>query len=100
LAARSAYELSKLPTESIQRELAEEATAGELPYAQTAAAVKQRKGKPAAQKRGFKQTFFADNGIRITATTQKKITYHDVEQAMHQALDEVRHYISQGRTVL
>ncbi len=99
LAARSAYELSKLPNESTQRELAQEATAGAFPYAKTAAAVAQRKGKPAAKKRGFKQTFFADNGIRITATTPKKITYHDVEQAMHQALDEIRHYIAQGRTV-
>jgi ParB family chromosome partitioning protein len=100
LAARSAYELSKLPNESPQRELAQEASHGRLTHAQAALAVKKRKGKSAPRKRGFQQTFFADNGIKVTTAAPKKVTYNDVELALSQALEEVRHYIDQGRTIL
>ena len=96
LAARSAYELSKLPNESAQRNLATQAASGKLTHKQAVAAVKQQKGK-ATMKRGFKQTFFADNGFRVTVSASSKTTYDDVELALSQALDEVRHYISQGR---
>jgi ParB family chromosome partitioning protein len=100
LAARSAYELSRLPNESTQRQLADKATSGKLTHAQAKTAVKQLKGKASSKKRGFKQTFFADNGVRITASAPSKITYDAVEIALDQALEEVRHYIAQGRTVL
>jgi ParB family chromosome partitioning protein len=98
LAARSAYEVSKLPNDTAQRKLAEKTTAEKLTHAQTKAAVTQRKGKPQAKQRGFKQTFFADEGLKITVTASKKVTYDEVELALSQALDEVRHYIDQGRT--
>jgi ParB family chromosome partitioning protein len=97
LAARSAYELSKLPNESAQRTLATKAVSGKLTHKQAVAAVKQQNGK-ATTKRGFKQTFFADNGFRVTVSASSKATYDDVELALSQALDEVRHYLSQGRT--
>ena len=98
LAARSAYELSKLPNESTQRQLAEKAAERNFTHAKTKTAVKQLKGKAAPKKRGFKQSFFADNGIKVTAFAPKKVTYDDVELALTQALEEVRHYIEQGRS--
>ena len=97
LAARSAYELTKLPDENAQRELAQK---GKLTYQQAAAAVRQRKGKAAPRPRGFKQSFFADNGLRVMVAASSKCTYDDVELALSQALDEVRHYIAQGSTIL
>ncbi len=96
LAARSAYELSKLANESAQRNLAAQAASGKLTHKHAVAAVRQQKGKPPT-KRGFKQAFFADNGFRVTVSSSSKGTYDDVELALSQALDEVRHYISQGR---
>ena len=57
-------------------------------------------GKSAPKKRGFRQSFFADNGIKVTTAATKKVTYNDVELALSQALEEVRHYIDQGRTIL
>lgn len=100
LAPRSAYELSKLPDASVQRELAQKAVEGKLTHDQAAQAVKKRSRKAEAKKRGFKQSFFADGGIKITASAHKKVTYEEVEVALKQALDEVRHYIDQGRNTL
>ena len=100
LAARSAYELTKLPNESAQRELVDQAKDGRLSHAKAASAVKQRKGKLGVKTRGFKQSFFADNGIKIAASASRKVTYTDVEVALSQAIEEVRHYIEQDRKVL
>ncbi len=98
LAPRSAYELSKLPDASVQRELAQKAVDGKLTHAQATQAVKKRSRKAKRKERGFRQSFFADSGIRITASASKKVTYEEVEVALNQALDEVRHYIDQGRS--
>jgi ParB family chromosome partitioning protein len=98
LAARSAYEVSKIPDDTARRELATKTADEKLTHEQTKAAVIQRKGKPAPKQRGFKQTFFADGGLKVTVTSSKKVTYDEVELAIIQALEEVRHYINQGRT--
>lgn len=98
LAARSAYELSKLPREDAQASIVGQGTE-DLTHKKVTAAVKQRKGKP-KKTRGFKQTFFADDGIKVTVQSSKKITYNQVEIALKQAIDEVRHYLDQGRTTL
>ena len=100
LAARSAYEISKLPGDPVRRELAQTAAGGNLTHKQAAAVVRQRRGKPSQKPRTTKQAFFADDGWRVTVSANKKGTYHEMEIALSQALDEVRHYIAQGRTVL
>lgn len=98
LAARSAYEVSKLPNASSQRKLASKTADDKMTLAQTKAAVTQQKGKSSPKQRGFKQTFFSDNGFKIAVTAPRKVTYDEVELAIGQALDEVRHYIDQDRT--
>jgi hypothetical protein len=85
--------------ESAQRELADDATERRLTHAQAKSAVKQHKGKPAPKSRGFKQSFFAENGIKVTVSTSKKVKFNDVEMALAQAIEEVRHYIEQDRKV-
>ncbi len=94
LAARSAYELSKLP-EAAQEELTK--TPGKLTTQKTQAAVRQRRGKPAPPKRGFRQTFLGENGMKVLVTSNAKSSYHEVELALREALEEVEHYIEQGR---
>ena len=97
MAARSAYELSKLPNPTAQLKIAE--SSPKVTPNQAIAAVKQRTGKRAKPTRGFKQTFFADNGLKVTVTATAKPSYNDVEHAIKQALAEVEHYVEQGRTI-
>ncbi len=89
-----------MPDELAQRELANEATEQRLRHAQTKSTVKQRKVKSAPKSRGFKPSFFAENGIKVTVSAPKNVTYDEIEVAIGQAQDEVRHYINQSRTVL
>ena len=93
LPARSAYELSKLSDENQQRELVEQAVAGKLTHDQAARAVRQRRGKRCEDSRGIKLTFLSESGWKVTVAANKQGTYHDVEQALQEALDEVRHRI-------
>ncbi|MCZ6705287.1 MAG: hypothetical protein O6942_05245 [Bacteroidetes bacterium] len=79
--------------------MADEATEQRPTHAQAKSTVKQRKGKPAPKSRGFKPSFFAENGIKVTVSMSKKVTFNDVEVALAQAIEEVRHYIEQGRSV-
>ena len=94
ISPRSAYELSKLDDDDARRELARKAASGRLTHDQAAKAVRQRKGKRAAQPRSTKLTFQAENGWRITVSAGRRGTYHEIEQALSQALDEVRHRIA------
>ncbi len=100
VAARTAYEITKLPQGTARQGLAESAAHGKLSHKQAAAAVRQRQGKATPKSRNTKQVFFADDGWRVTVSANKKGTYHEMEIALSQALEEVRHYINQGRTIL
>ena len=86
----AAYELSKLENESMQRDLAGRAAAGSLTHKQAVGAVRQRKGKSTRKQPGIRQTFQAENGIKVTVSASRKGNYHEVEEALEQALDEVR----------
>ena len=94
--ARSAYEISKLPNADAQAALAEKAAAGELSHTQAANAVRQRQGKQKPSPRKTKQTFFAENGWKVTVTAPKKGTYFEIEEALSTALQEVRLRINSG----
>lgn len=93
LSARSAYEITKLKDDNAKRELAKQATEGKLTRDQAAKAVRQRKGKPAANARGIRRTFVAESGIKILVSSPKKGSYHDVRQALHEAIEEVDHLL-------
>jgi ParB family chromosome partitioning protein len=97
LAARSAYELSKIADPPSQQALAQTATAGKLTHQQAAAAVRQRRGKRKPKPRGIKQTFFAEGGWKVVVSANKKGSYHEIELALMQTLEEVRLYIANGR---
>jgi len=96
ISARSAYELSKLKGDRARRKLAQHACDRRLTHKQTAKAVRQRKGRPAPKSRATKQTFSTDQGWRVVVSAGTRGTYHDIEQALLWALDEVRHRIANG----
>lgn len=90
VAARSAYELSKLANPKKQAELAQEAAAGNLPPEKAARAVRQRLGKAKAPARSTSQTFISEGGWKVVVSAPRKGTYFEIEQALSQALEEVR----------
>jgi ParB family chromosome partitioning protein len=65
IAARTAYELSKLPDAAEQRALAEQAAAGGLTLAQADAVVKARKAGKAKAEPGGRREIKFDDGARI-----------------------------------
>jgi len=96
VSSRSAYELSRLDNTAARNDLAAKAVAGTLTAAETANAVRQRKGKPKPAPRGTRQTFVTQDGWKILISTAKKGNYHEIEQALLEALEEVRHRINCG----
>ena len=86
----SAYELTKLDNAEAQRTLADQAASGSLTKNQAAKAVKQRRGKSTSKSRGIRQTFQAENGLKITVSSNRSGTYHEIEEALIEALEEVR----------
>ncbi|QDV83788.1 ParB/RepB/Spo0J family partition protein [Planctomycetes bacterium TBK1r] len=90
----SAYEISKLNNTEQQTKLARRAASGELSHANTVNQIKQRRGKSSSKPRkGIHQVFFPENGLKVTVTAGTKVNYHEVELALSEALDEVRHRI-------
>ena len=91
--ARVAYEISKLNDPTSQRKLAARASSGRLTHRQAAGAVRQRRGKRKVKPRSTKQTFFTEGGWEIIVSANKRGTYHEIEEALIEALEEVRHRI-------
>ena len=87
LSARAGYELSRLPEPTLAR-VADQVDPASLTAAKARSTVRQRKGN--AVTRGCKQTFVADNGWKVIVTSPRKGSYHEIEQALFIALEEVR----------
>jgi ParB family chromosome partitioning protein len=96
ISASVGYELSRLPHENkeAQRQLAAQAAAGQLDRDQTARAVRQRQGRPKRESTGVSQTFFTEDGWRIVVSLNRPATYEEMELALQEALDEVRHRVA------
>ena len=92
LSARAAYELSKLESEEqIRATLASGGESSEgFSIARAQGQVRQRKGKAASKPRGVKQTFTTEDGWKVVVTANRKGNYHEMEEALQQALEEVR----------
>ena len=91
--ARTAYEISKLGDEAAQRKLAAKARSGRLNHSQAVGAVRQRQGKCRGKARNTKQTFLVEAGWKIVVSANRRGTYHEIEEALVQVLEEVRHRI-------
>lgn len=88
--ARTAYQLSRLTDDAQQRELATESARGALTNTSAAQAVRQRATRRSSKPLHIRQTFFAENGCQTIVTAPRMSSYHDVEAALVQALEEVR----------
>ncbi len=81
IAARAAYEISKLKDEMKQRQLARRAATGTLTHDQAAKVVRQRKGKPKTPSRVIRQTFLTEYEWKVVVSANRKGTYHEIEHA-------------------
>lgn len=93
---RTAYELSKLGTESAIHNLARRARDGQLTTEQAANIVRQRRGKRRRKPQAVRQTFVSESGWKICATAKGNVSYHDLAASLDEALVEVRHRIANG----
>lgn len=92
LSTRAAYELSKLGSEEqLRAALANgDGPDGGISVAKAQSQVRQRKGKAAPAPRGVKQTFTTEDGWKVVVTCSHKGNYHEIEQALQVAIEEVR----------
>lgn len=72
IAARTAYELSKLSSEGTQRQLADQAAAGQLSITDASNAVCKRAGKVKSAPRGTRQVFVAETAGKSRSQPCKK----------------------------
>jgi len=93
LAARSAYEISKLDDETRQRELADQAANGlTLKETQEIVNTRRPKKKSATRNKSRKLEFIAENGWRIIAkppSDGSARTYYELKDAIDQINDDV-----------
>jgi ParB family transcriptional regulator, chromosome partitioning protein len=90
---RSAYEISKLDDPRQQRQLAQRAADGQLTHNEAAQIVPNRRRQHDRQPRETRLTFMTEQGWKIFVSARRKGTYYEIEQALGEALDEVRHRI-------
>ncbi len=88
--ARTAYEISRLTDDTTKRELAQASVEGRLTNATAAQAVRTRPTRRPSKPQTVSQTFIAENQCRLVITAPRTATYHDLESALQQALEEVR----------
>ena len=88
--ARTAYQLSRLTDGNAQRELALQSARGALTNTTAAQVVRQRPTRRPSKPQHVRQTFYADNDCEIIVSAPRAASYHDLEVALSQALDEVR----------
>ncbi len=96
IAARTAYELSRLVNDDDRQELAAQSAEGNLTPAEAAAAVRKKPTRRAAKTQTVRQTFFADNACQVVVSAPRESTYHHLEEALLQAIEEVRLRIENG----
>lgn len=92
LSARAAYEISRLPDENQMRSALMDAGGAmtRMTIAKAKKQVHQRRGTSAPVTRGIRQSFQSESGLKITVSCKRKGTYEEIEQALQEALDEVR----------
>lgn len=93
IAARSAYEISKIDDAETRRKLADQVSEG-LTHDETRKAVQQRCGKRTGRRKSCGQStslsFDSENGVAISVLSKRKVNYHEILEALQQAVDEVQ----------
>ena len=75
--------------------------AGKLTLEQTASAVRQRQGKMKSKSRKHATSILDRKRVgEVSVSANKRGDYHDIEQALQEALDEVQHRLANNVTTL
>jgi ParB family chromosome partitioning protein len=90
LAARAAYEISKLPDPDKQRTLADAVQADALTVEDARKRVRSRKGTAAPKARGTREQFSVPGGVVVTLTANRAVPDAELEAALLHALEVVR----------
>lgn len=96
ISSRTAYEISKLKTDEARRRMASSVIDHKLSPVETAHAVRETKGRPRSQSRSTKESIRTPEGWTVTVDSKKKGNYHEIEQALEYALEDIRHRINNG----
>lgn len=96
ISSRAAYEISKLETDEARRRVADSVIERALTPDDTARVVRQRKGKPRQQSRTTREAIRTPEGWTVTVSCRRKGNYHEIEQALEYALEDIRHRIKNG----
>ncbi len=96
ISSRAAYEISKLDSDEDRRRIAESVMDRSLNPVETAHVVRQKKGQPRPQSRSTKESIRTPEGWTVTVASKRKGNYHEIEQALEYALEDIRHRINNG----
>lgn len=96
ISSRAAYEISKLDSDQARRCMADSVINHQLNPTETAQAVRQKKGRPRPENSSTKESIRTPEGWTVTVTSRKKGNYHEIEQALEYALEDIRHRINNG----
>lgn len=86
---RAAYQISRISDDETRRQLVADAEKGVITHEDAARVAQTRRGKP-RRTLGHKQTFVTETGWKIIATCTSKSSYHELESAVQEVLEEVR----------
>ena len=89
IAKTSAYEISKSKDTQQQRKLGQRAAAGKITQRQLSESSSSRRRKAKSESRANLK-FYPENGIVLSVTGRDVKSYHEVEEALVEALEEVR----------
>ena len=90
VSARSGYELSRVSDDRLQSQLADQAASGTLTHRDISAASRKKPDGRRTPESGIRRTFFAEHGWTVTVSSRQPGTYHHLEQALVEVLEEVR----------
>lgn len=92
MAARSAYEISRLPNEAVRDGIAQQAAFEKWTLADTKRNVPRRRRRLEPTQKP-QLTFFVDDHWRVVVIGERRGRYEEVEEVLQTALEEVRHRI-------
>ena len=90
ISARAGYEISRLGDEAAQRRLAERVAQNQLTHDQAAKIARQQRGKGKISRQATRLTFGTETGFKVTVAARRRRTYHEIEAALEDVLEEVR----------
>ena len=99
IAPATGYELSRLPDEQSQRELAQAVVARHLPRDAVADAVRGRVGKRNVAPKAGRLSCKLDGGISVTVTSGEPLTWDHLLSALDQLKKQARKLCDDGKEV-